>query len=115
MKQAAGAPPIAAEAATSVATFSFVENSKYMPLSSVISANRTPISLVGEPGYAFSLVDIVWLNMYTPIHEMGHNMGCHHHEDDEFNGEPAGDPQFGGIGLKTTGLQDGVGTTLRMK
>ncbi len=36
----------------------------------------------GLPTYAFSLVRVQQANgaTFTPIHEIGHNMGCHHHK-----------------------------------
>jgi hypothetical protein len=40
----------------------------------------------GQPAYAFSLTDIRYANSYTTIHEMGHNMGCHHHKQDSSPG-----------------------------
>ncbi len=43
-------------------------------------------SVNGRPGYAFSLTRVQYYNTYTHIHEMGHNMGLHHHK--EQNVEP---------------------------
>lgn len=34
----------------------------------------------GEPARAFSISGVSWASDYVPIHEMGHNMGCHHHK-----------------------------------
>jgi hypothetical protein len=34
----------------------------------------------GSPSYAFSIAGVSTATAYTPIHEMGHNMGCHHHK-----------------------------------
>ena len=44
-------PEEAAAAETSMATFSFVENSKYMPASDASFSRRLPISEEGVPGY----------------------------------------------------------------
>src|SRR5450756_1786826 len=44
-------PEAAAAAATSRATFSFVENSKYIPASLATSIKTSPISEEGVPGY----------------------------------------------------------------
>lgn len=39
-------------------------------------------STSGDPAYAFSLVRVQQAGWtYTSIHEMGHNMGCHHHKE----------------------------------
>ena len=43
-------PDEAAAAETSIATFSFVENSKYMPASEASFSRRFPISEEGVPG-----------------------------------------------------------------
>ncbi|OGN97242.1 MAG: hypothetical protein A2Z77_06665 [Chloroflexi bacterium RBG_13_51_36] len=40
----------------------------------------------GSPSYAFSLTDIRYADGYVPIHEMGHNLGCHHHKQDSSPG-----------------------------
>ncbi len=43
----------------------------------------------GRPGYAFSLTRVQQAALaYTHIHEMGHNMGCHHHKDQSFQPGP---------------------------
>jgi hypothetical protein len=43
-------------------------------------------STSGQPGYAFSIVHVIWAaspysSGYTYIHEFGHNMGCGHRKD----------------------------------
>jgi len=41
----------------------------------------------GRPDRGFSLTAIQYArNSYTHIHEMGHNMGCHHHKQDSWPG-----------------------------
>ncbi|MBN1416827.1 MAG: T9SS type A sorting domain-containing protein [Bacteroidales bacterium] len=44
-------------------------------------------TITGDPEYAFSLTNVRRPNWkYTTIHEIGHNLGCHHHK--EQNTEP---------------------------
>ena len=43
----------------------------------------------GRPSSAFSLTRVQEASFtYTHIHEMGHNMGCHHHKDQNFQPGP---------------------------
>jgi hypothetical protein len=35
----------------------------------------------GRPTYAFSLTMVMYANAFTMVHEIGHNMGAHHHRD----------------------------------
>ncbi|MBE0663289.1 MAG: T9SS type A sorting domain-containing protein [Bacteroidales bacterium] len=42
----------------------------------------------GSPTYAFSLAGVSTATAYTPIHEMGHNMGCGHHKQQNFQPGP---------------------------
>ncbi len=41
-----------------------------------------PGNPAGSPNYGFSLLTIpsIVYGPYTPVHEIGHNMGCHHHK-----------------------------------
>jgi hypothetical protein len=43
----------------------------------------------GSPDWGFSLAGVSTATAYTPIHEMGHNMGCGHHKDQNFQAGPA--------------------------
>jgi len=46
-------------------------------------------SLSGAPAYAFSLTRVQQAGTsYTTIHEIGHNMGCHHHKEQNFQPGP---------------------------
>ncbi|MDG6219460.1 MAG: zinc-dependent metalloprotease family protein, partial [Candidatus Thermoplasmatota archaeon] len=48
-----------------------------------------PRSAQGSPDLGFSLTRVHLAAMtYTPIHEMGHNMGCHHHKQQNFQPGP---------------------------
>ncbi len=43
----------------------------------------------GAPAYGFSLTRVQQASWtYTHIHEMGHNMGCHHHKEQNFQPGP---------------------------
>lgn len=42
----------------------------------------------GRPTYAFSLAGVSSATGHTPIHEMGHNMGCGHHKQQNFQPGP---------------------------
>ena len=42
----------------------------------------------GTPTYAFSCVGVGAVNAYSAIHEMGHNMGCHHHKQQNYQAGP---------------------------
>jgi hypothetical protein len=42
----------------------------------------------GNPAYAFSIAGVSTATAYTPIHEMGHNMGCHHHKQQNYQPGP---------------------------
>jgi len=44
----------------------------------------------GMPGRAFSMTRIQQATSYTLIHEMGHNMGLHHHAQQNFQPGPTG-------------------------
>jgi hypothetical protein len=43
----------------------------------------------GQPAYAYSLAGVGTANGHVPIHEMGHNMGCGHHKEQNFQAGPA--------------------------
>jgi hypothetical protein len=46
-------------------------------------------STSGDPGHAYSLVRVQQAGWtYTYIHEMGHNLGCHHHKEQNFQPGP---------------------------
>ncbi|MBE0663288.1 MAG: T9SS type A sorting domain-containing protein [Bacteroidales bacterium] len=45
-------------------------------------------STAGKPADAFSIAGVSTSTAYTPIHEMGHNMGCGHHKDQNFQAGP---------------------------
>jgi len=46
-------------------------------------------SVAGRPGFGFSVVGAGAAAMgYTFIHELGHNMGCHHHKDQNYSRGP---------------------------
>ena len=42
----------------------------------------------GTPTHAFSCVGVGSVNAYSAIHEMGHNMGCHHHKQQNYQAGP---------------------------
>jgi len=42
----------------------------------------------GRPQYGFSLVGVSTSSAFSPIHEMGHNMGCGHHKLQNFQPGP---------------------------
>jgi len=42
----------------------------------------------GTPTYAFSCVGVGSVNAFSAIHEMGHNMGCHHHKQQNYQAGP---------------------------
>jgi hypothetical protein len=42
----------------------------------------------GMPGYGFALTRVKQLIGYTAVHEMGHNMGCHHHKGQKKDSDP---------------------------
>jgi len=45
-------------------------------------------SSAGKPNQAFSLAGVSTATAFTPIHEMGHNMGCGHHKQQNFQPGP---------------------------
>ncbi len=46
-------------------------------------------SLAGEPDDGFSLIRVQQAaNFYTYIHEIGHNLGCHHHKEQNYQPGP---------------------------
>jgi hypothetical protein len=53
----------------------------------------------GSPSYAFCVVDDGSFKSYTPVHEIGHNMGLHHAIDQNYQPGPTG----GSIGTDAAG------------
>ncbi len=47
-----------------------------------------PTNPDGDSTSAFSIVDVAYANSFVLIHELGHNLGCHHHKDQNFSPGP---------------------------